>query len=246
MKGLLYKEFRQNAFYIALTAITPFLVFLFPMFVLSEDFSVVNAAVKLANANNGRDLLIFAVLGFAAVGELQSLVFCGDDTKKWAYFIISSPEGIKGFLYTKYMLVLGMSGIFLAGMWFVGGIYGTVLYLGADMEAPSLAEFLVVFVYLQIFLRAIDIPFIVRYGLKQSGIIKLIAFVCMVLLFAVLIMANPEAILFVADRLADGRDADRISGYLFGLVPWAAIGAYVVSYKISCRLYRKGVMHYDK
>ena len=88
-----------------------------------------------------------------------------------------------------------------------------------------------------------------RYGAKRGSIIKLIYMLSLAILFTVIFaMVLPETI---RDRLIQ-KAIDLYHGQVstgmmlaVGLYPWGALTAYCLSYKLSCKLFLKGVNRYD-
>ena len=88
MKGLVYKEWKQNHMFILsmiLCAIAPF------------------AIVQLLEGERSAIVCIIGlIIGFLAAGALQMMVLNGDDRKLWSYWVSSTADGYRGFLRNKY------------------------------------------------------------------------------------------------------------------------------------------------
>ena len=100
-------------------------------------------------------------------------------------------------------------------------------------------------VFVQILLRAVDIPFTYRFGSKTGSIIKMICMVAIAILLSVtliFLMDDWDSAAALAEKLFTGYSSSLLLAGLF-----AAISAvYCLSYRITCRLYLKGVEQYDK
>lgn len=240
MTGLVYKEYKQNKPLLISTALIPFAVYLVPFFLMS-------GAAETARRENHQILFTLAAFGgYIALALIQSLIFRGDDTKKWGYFIASNPEGIKGYLYTKYMMVLGM-GLFFSFFMAVAGMVSGAIYESVyhetvlSINSPYMILFLV-----QLLFAAIDIPFIVRFGVKMGSIIKTIVIISFVFIFIAAFVISPAAVVNTFDFIGKIFSGEN-SGLIFtSIFPYLSFVLFYLSYKISCRIYMKGVENYAK
>lgn len=243
MTGLIYKEWRQNRLYIILTAVCGAAAVFIPIPLILPGGDGLQA---LAGEQGMIVRVVALLLGFLGVGALQSLALRGDERKGWGVFIASSPETEKGFLRIKYEMIFAMSVLAVSGCLFFEQLLGAVVFDITGEALPDLSGVYVALVFLQIFLRALDIPFIIRFGDKRGSMIKAIIVVVLFILFTAAVMIDPkdigEALINV---LKNGFDGDGIL-LVLGLLPFAALAAYFLSYLISCRIYMKGVEQYDK
>ena len=103
MTGLVYKEWKQNRWFILSMILCGFA----PLFVLllmhGEISNIGNAPLRIGGL----------IAGFLVSGALQMLVLRGDDRKLWGYWITATPEGYKGFLRLKYEMIFAMIVLFL-------------------------------------------------------------------------------------------------------------------------------------
>lgn len=249
MKGLLYKEFKQNRTGLLVTILVPFLVVLLPFVLSSADFelSVAGAFISLNNEAAMSKLLLILVT-YLVAGDMQGKTLMGDDTKKWGLFVASNPEGIQGYLYIKYVFIFGMCGLMYVAGTMADYLYCTMGYqVTKQVIEPSVIVTLLF--YIQLFLRAIELPFFIRFGMKRGSTIKIILGLLSVLVFTMLVALDPFDIVTKAvgmiDSLRAGDVSDAIT-LLIALFPFLALGSYYLSYRISCKLYMKGVEQYDK
>lgn len=248
MTGLVYKECKQNRWFLLAMVVLPFLVFFLPVLFFNEHFDFAPAFTFLSTENGKTIQVMFLLVGYVIAGDLQARTYMGDDSKKWGYFIASSPEGIKGYMYSKYALILSMCGMFAFLTGFADSLYGAVACQVTHQEYGSMTSLIMVMFYVQLFVRAIDMPFIIRFGMKQGSIIKMIMFVCVILVFAIVFVIAPDMVIALGESVGRVMNESNGNGMLVitGVFPYAAIALYVLSYKISCKLYMKGVEHYDK
>lgn len=240
MKGLLYKELRQNLWYII---VMPFcggagLLLCFP---LLEDMLPGEPAVIpviYAAAAGG-------IIAYLLAGAFQVMTLRGDDRKAWSCFISSTPKGYKGFIRMKYAVTAMMSAVCFAGTAAALGIYSAVK---ADGTA-GLADVLMICGYLtalQLILRAVDIPFIVRFGDKKGSMIKLIGLPVLVILFVLTVIIFDIDFIKYFDRVRDFMISDSGTALKLTVSLGAAVCLYAVSCLVSCRLYLKGAEGYDR
>ena len=245
MTGLIYKEWRQNRLYIILTAVCGVLAVLVPVPMAMLN-NISEGLLPLAGEQCTVVRVVGLLLGFLGTGALQNLAVRGDDRKAWSVFIASSPEGTDGFLRIKYEMIFAMSVLTVAFCLLSEQLLGAVVFDVTGKELPSLSGVYMTMVFLQLLLRAIDLPFIIRFGDKRGGMIKMIAIVLLFIALTVVIMINPgDIVVKLANWIENGFDGD-IVPFVIGVFPFAAIGAYFLSYRISCRIYMKGAEQYDK
>ena len=243
MTGLIYKEWRQNRLYIILTAVCGMAAVFIPIPMIMLDGKGLSA---LAEEQGVIVRVIALLLGFLSAGALQNLALRGDDRKEWRIFIVSSPETAEGFLRIKYEMIFAMSVIAVSAIVFFDQLLGAAVLDAAGKALPDISGVYLALAYIQIALRAIDLPFIIRFGDKRGGMIKMITIVLLFIALTVVIMINPgNMAVELANWIESGFDGD-IVPLVIGIFPFAAIGAYFLSYRISCRIYMKGAEQYDK
>ena len=243
MTGLIYKEWRQNRLYIILTAVCGAAAVFIPIPLILPGGDGLQA---LAGERGMIVRVVALLLGFLGVGALQSLALRGDERKGWGVFIASSPETEKGFLRIKYEMIFAMSVVTMSACLFFEQLLGAIVFDVTGKELTDISGVYMTLVFLQLLLRAIDLPFIIRFGDKRGGMIKMIAIVLLFIALTVVIMINPDdMVVKLANWIESGFDGD-IVPFVIGIFPFAAIGAYFLSYRISCRIYMKGAEQYDK
>lgn len=246
MKGLLYKECKQNRLYLLLTAAAAVAAIFLPVALCFADEIEPMESFKLLLSEGETIRLLFLLLGFVAVGMMQGLTMMGDDTKKWALFTASNPKGVSGFVYTKYLLVFAMSGIMLIGCYSAEQAFSTLGYCVAGLDAMPIMSFAILLFYAQLLLRAVELPFLIRFGVRTGSMIKVITLVAAVILFILLTLFGlMDGFFIVLNDLISGQMNDALS-LAISAMPFAAVGAYYLSYRISCKLYMKGAEYYVK
>ncbi len=250
--GFLYKEIKQNRAAVIGVALLPLGLMLFAVLIVAAAFAFNRESfdVSYQEVITGK-LMLFITLAigyFMASGVLTS-VFLGDDKKLWAYFVASTPTGVKGFLYYKYVLCFAMNGMYMVAWIFTNSIMNTLQYALLGTEAQSMNNIVLAIFFALLFSSAIDIPFIVRFGAKKGNTIKLWVMMALVSVaivgFALLPASISDMILEVFVKLYNGKANDVLMLFV-SLCPMIVLAAYVLSYKISCKVFMKGVDAYDK
>ncbi len=233
MTGFVFKEWKQNRWFILSMILCGALPAVF--FLEKDIFNDINV------------LRIFGMISaFLVAGGLQTMVLMGDDRRLWGYWVTSTSEGYKGFLRVKYEMVFGMVLLFLFSLQTVDSL---ICAAAADIGITEIRDISIIMIplaFLQILLRSVDIPFTLRYGNKKGSLIKLIYSLVFAIILSVIILTNicnSSVILFDAfKKLFTG---DHLS-LLFGVFAVSVLVIYYLSYRISCRIYLKGVEQYDR
>lgn len=250
--GLLYKELKQNRLVFILAACAPLLLTLFPF-----CFQVIGVITGGTNIDEMFELttsvfirMIMFVGGIFAVSALMSEVFKGDDKKLWAYFIVSTPQGVKGFIYRKYVITLMINLIYMISGIFTDHLFATVNYFITGKElATNMQSLYISGVFLLMSVSALDIPFMVRFGSKKGSVVKMIIMLSLctagVVVFSMLPDNIKENITQTLISIFNGGAGNALM-LILSLLPFIAFAAFLLSYKIACRLFMKGVNDYDK
>lgn len=244
MKGLAYKEWVQNRWFILSMILLGFMPVLM-MFLLRDTMT----AAEIADDATGFFKLrtIGVVIAFLASGLLESMVIIrSDDRKLWGYFISSTEEGYRGFIRVKYEMVYIM--IVMASMSLMIVDQITVLFLNdtRHIAADSTQNIISVLTVFQLLLRAVDFPFIIRFGEKKGNIIKLIMLLSIFIILIILVMTDAGGINVKLYDAVSVLISDRNALLAVSSAGVVVLAVYYLSYRISCRLYLKGVEEYVK
>ncbi|MBR5513449.1 MAG: ABC-2 transporter permease [Ruminococcus sp.] len=249
--GFFYKELKQNRLSIVLVAILPLLITVLSLGMmytvsLSEEISF-----KSALADGEWKLLhyICIVLGVFFASSLIMNVFSGDDNKLWAFFAASTPDGVKRFMYNKYVLCFAMTGLYMVMSIFSENLYDTIKFIITGKESSNITTVFIIIFYMLIFFNSIDIPLMFRFGQKKGSIIKTTAML-VIAIVAVIIWENipyewQDAIFYAVDGVLKGQASDEML-LITPICILLCLAAYPMSYNISCKLFMKGVNNYDK
>ncbi len=249
--GLLYKELKQNRLVLILTACAPILLTLFPFCVSAIGVIAGNTSVEemVELTKNVLIRVLMWVCGIFAVSGLMSEAFKGDDKKLWAYFIVSTPQGVKGFIYRKYVVTIMINLIYMISGIFTDHLYATAVYFitGSELTA-NIQSLYLSGVFLLMSVSAFDIPFMVRFGAKKGSIVKMIIMLLLctavVTVYSLLPDNIKENILQTFTSLLNGGANTLV--LILSILPFISLAAFLLSYKIACRLFMKGVNGYDK
>lgn len=249
--GFLYKEFKQNKALIIFIAAIPLgltmLSFIMSAFALRSSEIVSGGILEFATRNSMRWYML--AFGAFIMSFILPSVFQGDDRKLWAYFTVSSPVGVKGFMYNKYILDFAINGLYMVTCYFMDTLKATLRYTVTGNESQNMMTGFIAVFYFLLFMCAFDIPFSVRFGAKKGSIIKTTVLILFTVILSVCFVLLPEnitqkAIGFFID-IFNGK-ADNTAMLLTSFCPFIALAAYLLSYKISCKIFMKGVDDYDK
>ena len=186
---------------------------------------------------------------FVVISVVQAGIFTHDERKVWSAYITASPMGGNGQVLSKYYMTLLLA--FAGVVW--GFICDNICTLISGIQGSAASIYITIF-FIQITLRAVEMPFIIRFGEKHGRtykilIISVIAFVGVVYLLFGRLPENMSVNSFFEFIIRFSKNEAAVSTTMLGvaaLFPYAALLLYYGSYKISCRLYQKGVNNYDK
>lgn len=250
--GFLYKELRQNRNSICAVIILPFFIMIFltvciAIVSLNKDYGGDGWIVRTLTTDLIR--IVAIALGFFSVSGLLLSVFHGDDKKLWAYFTASVPMGVKKFLYTKYVLSFAMCGLYFVSSYVAENLVATVSWFALKKEIISFTGISIIIFFVLLLQNSVSIPMILRFGEKKGSIINIIIILC-------LAIAAIMALSFIPTEIQDKvfawlagfitGDHGDLTTLLLGIFPAFSVGAYILSYKVSCKIFMKGVNEYDK
>lgn len=177
---------------------------------------------------------------FVLTGALENELLLSDETTGYQQFVLSSPMGGKGQVLSKYYTCLLIS--LLGAFWCI--LLTEISDMVTGTENGLLLPVIVLF-YLQIFLRAVELPFLFGLGARYGNYVKMC--VGMVLLFSVMNhamygknfrMQTFDSLMeyisgFSMEQLADG------ALLAWGLMLVGSLVLFYVSYHVSCLWYRR-------
>ena len=229
MTGLVYKEWKQNRWFILsmiLCGSAPLIVLLI---MRGEIKDIGEAPIRIGGM----------IAGFLAAGALQMMVLRGDDRKLWGYWITSTADGYKGFLRVKYEMIFAMIVLFLFTLQCVDRGYCAVAADVGTRDVGEISGIAVLLCFVQILLRAIDIPFVYRFGSKKGSFVKLTYLIMLTIFLLALFILNKDRFDSIIEVFKTN------SSLMLSVSLVLCLALYYLSYRITCRLYLKGVEQYD-
>ena len=185
---------------------------------------------------------------YIIISVAQSGIFAHDERRVWSAYITASPLLGNGQVLSKYYITLALS--FTGVLW--GFVCDNICMLTSGIYGSAASIYMTVF-FVQIVLRAFELPFIIRFGEKHGRTYKILlisvaAFLGIVYLLFGKLPENLSLDGFFEFLLKLSRNEAVLSDIMLGITavfPYAALLLYYLSYKISCKLYQKGVNTYD-
>ena len=189
-------------------------------------------------------LTLCSIITILTLAMFEMGIFEADEMKKWQAFIVSTPDGIKNQIGAKYIFNAALSCSVVTVLLIIyqsaGALNGTDVTIGIIILMQLL--------WFQLFLRALETPFIIRFGSKQGNLIRMIIIGVIAFGFVVYGLFGDLSIFgSLKDFLEWANDfLTKSNNYFLMLTPGATLVLYYISYRISCRLYLKGGEYYDK
>lgn len=255
MYGLLYKELvlnRKSLFVLAFVDIVIYVLFFF-MF----GSAVKEGVFDESSFSDAADIFscIYALLIYIFVLIILPQMFSTDESKRWSSFVSSGPLQESGQIFSKYMFGFIMLIVSFIWSYFAEVIFDTALSVYYGFENKSLLGLNVssAMVFAVLFLGAIEFPFYVRFGSKIGSSVKMGVFFGIDLLAVIYFLFGDLSVFGSLDSLWEFL-SEVINGEAFGdtaifalsLCALSAFGLYILSYKISCRLYMKGAESFEQ
>ncbi|MDE6598916.1 MAG: ABC-2 transporter permease [Oscillospiraceae bacterium] len=241
MAGLLYRDLvlnKKNLLSMALGEIVISLLIIAPILFdgVTSDTELITSLLSS---------FVFIVL-FLTLGVMTATIFEADESKKWAYFITSTPLTDVSQIKEKYLFTL-----LLYVALFVWCYFLSVLSAVMGGAANSMIACLMMFIMLAA--NAIEFPFLVRFGSKAGSHIKTaVMLLAMIIAFEYIffgdlsIFGSPDKIFEFFERFSDTSLMSDISLIILAVFPYFSAGLYFLSYKLSCKLYLKGAEEYER
>lgn len=179
---------------------------------------------------------------FALAGTLENGLLLADETQGYQQFVLSSPPGLRGQVLSKYYGCLLIS--LIGGFWCIFLVYISAMATG--VENVLLLPVIFLF-YLQIFLRAVELPFLFGMGARYGNYVKM--GVGLVLLFLAVnhFLYGKTSGMPAFDQVMDyingftmDQMADSVLLFL-GLLFAGSLALFYLSYHLACLWYYRRV-----
>ncbi len=232
MRGLLYKQlltFRLPAAAIALSH----LYFAF--------FSI-------ASTLDGRDGNMWAVLEmivpFVMFSVSNGELFRCDERDKWCCFAASTPQTSKGQVLSKYYFTLAVHVVILFLCFVIDCIF---IAVRGDIAAANMTIGYIFFC-VSLMMNALEFPFYFRFGSNHGGQVKTASILTVVLLLCIYGLFGDISFLLNGnlDNTLKTLFSQSAALWSLALLPAAALMLFYLSYRISLRMYRKGMENYEQ
>lgn len=245
MNGLIYKDFLYLRKFcitfgtiLSMTVITLILCTYFTCAVgePSADYGYSTACIMAS----------ISMLIFLTTIALSTNLFVFDEKPTSINFLFSTPQAAKGQIQSKYYTLLLVN----LGILFICFILDIILMLMIGEHAVSASVLCMLLFCFSLILLAIRIPFIIRFGSGISSIViatYIIAIIAVVIIYG---LFGDISFLFDKHKIS----LEEIFSYLqsgkvilpLSFIPYISVLIYYLSYRISLKLYRKGVESYEQ
>ena len=238
MRGLLYKDFyqlRRDMYFVFGLQVVESIMCIISTFTIKQE----------SDPESLCRLLSLSYILFLALGSLMSSGFFSNDEKRpWSNFAISLPQTGKGQVAAKYYSVLIVNLMIL----FICFVTDTIVVALYGSTAVSGMMVGVLFFVTRILVNAIAIPFMLRFGATMGANVEAACVGIILILLGVYALFG-DISFFLSDHILDALITFVTSGnviWIVALLPYAAILAYYVSYRVSLKVYRKGAESYGQ
>ena len=194
-----------------------------------------------------------AIECFVFAATIQNSLLFQDEDQKWKRYAIALPESVRGVVAAKYTTMFIVS--FCS---FVVCVAFDALFsfrIGASAERWMIY---LCIVFYQLFMRGIELPLAFRFGAKHAAAARTLMVVIFVLVIAVYAFFGDISWIMeeggVAEKLGKVLSAlnnESASEYIktlslkilivYAMIPHLIVAWYYVSFRISCKVYLKGV-----
>ncbi len=244
MYGFLYRDLRIARPMMIASAVMLFYTILAPIF----------GALNLSSGNE--DLSSYHIICLVCYGMnlffaffVQNEMHKGDEKRLPVCFAIASPVGVKGYVKSKCLSNLILPFGLMCISLFTDLIAAAIADLQMeDVEPTSFISMIMMLFQVTILLNAIELPFMMRFGVKKGANLKAAFFISILaaagiyFLFGDISMfgSMDDFMQFLLDVM-NGKRGGTTMLAISALMPLVTLALYYLSYLLSCKLYLKGV-----
>lgn len=245
MTGLLYRELKLNR--------AKMIGFAFGMLIYPVLFTVLFATNSgETDSILGRlSIVMFGMAAFIAFlvgGVFQDTMFKDDDRKKWAYYITSTPTGIKGYMGAKYIIALFWSMLTVTLL-----VLCNSIAIDTNHDVADASSVYIGFFCLQLFLRAVEFPLMARFGGKTGKTVKLVVLVALAMAGLIYFLFGDTSAFAdmdsfwekVISAVEDPTSVKKLC-LVISILMAVVLPLYYLSYRLSVKWYLKGAENYAK
>ena len=228
MKGLLYKEFfllrGGLIFMVVFQAILSGICISLPLIGLDTKMIVILTAISY-------------YLSFLILALVNQELFAHDENRPWGNFVSSTPQAAEGQVAGKYYMILIENLVLLFCCYLTDVI---VVCVADDVTISAIIVGMLIFC-LRILIYAIEIPFVIRLGSGVGIAVKGVLLALFALILLCYGLFGDISFLFGDDPVAALHEFVTTGNVMWiaALIPYAAAGAYYLSYRISVKLYKE-------
>lgn len=243
MKGLLYKNFMvcRLAFFLLFFM---FISYGYLLFILGDM-----AATTAKLSGEGDETFILLSTGYYCLFFMLSLtvgsgLFKSDEKTITYSFYFSTPQSAEGLIQSKYYFLLLID----LGILFVSFLVDTVLMLIMGEYAVSNLTTCITLFSSVLMYMSVNIPFLVRFGTNKNQAKVSLYLLIFFSIIAIYGMFGNISFFFTENKILaiiEYLNSPKMT-FISSLTPYTAAIMYYLSYRISLKLYRKGVECYDQ
>lgn len=237
MKGLLYKEILLSK---------QWLIFLACMEVVFSTVAILIAAT-VGKSDIGIVMIVHIFIAIAMYflsGVLDDAYFSHDEKNKWSIFVSATPGTMKEQILCKYYIIF----IENLAILFIGYILDVITTAIVGNVTASVGQIYFLLFCISLFIKAFVNAFNVYFGSdagKSAFVISVILVFSLIGLWFLFgdisgIMDMEKSLMdLITEFLNDGAMI-----WIMALLPYISVATYYFSYRISTKIYRKGVESY--
>ena len=256
MRGLIYKDlYLVKSKVIAGSLSILFIILL--MYVIYANVAR-NVLFPTEKAAVITDLMIVMYIGALSYGYIIK----ADTKKQWGFYGMALPGSAKLIVGAKYMTVFIM--YLISYIICVLNDLMIGLFFG---KAVDMSLLVLMFMLLQMFLNAVEMPLAFRFGTDKAAGIRIFITIVIVLIISIYLlfgniewlMAEDGLIKIIIRLFMDNVNSETMSYELqrfinrltlinyieMAVFTHLMVFAYYISYRISCKVFRKGVLRDD-
>ena len=243
MFGLIYKDMlilKKDIMQILIIVALFGIVLLYPWADSGNfvDFQIASAVITPKTMSYTIMPIFIYFIMYVIMSVLQSDIFEHDEREEWMNYVVASPLTIKGQVVTKYIISFGMSLVVV-----LYGVICDVLCMLVTGEKGSAWKIYMTYFLIQTILRAIEIPFIIRFGHKHGKNYKILIMISIMYLGGVYALFGKlpnieysNILGEIINFLSDGKAMEEgFVKFFVGLIITAFI-TYILSCRISTRV----------
>lgn len=191
--------------------------------------------------------LISHIMSTIIMGSMGTDIIIHDENKYYSAFISSTPLTGRGQVLCKYYEILLL--LFFIVVW--GYVLDIIISLVNGISGSSMIIYVTLF-FFSVFLKSVETPFLIRYGVSSGKVVKIIVMVSIVYIFLIYLLFGPLPDLssdsifdYIINWFIQEKNLSYFTTGVVAVLPYLVMIMFYLSYKVSCRWYQEGVNAYD-